>query len=74
MILGLCILNKGFFIMSEKEKQEIMLQFKKFYNAMPLMSKKRLKAIADKELNTDSETKVDHSFIHCFRKLNSGRD
>ena len=53
--------------MSEKEKQEIMLHFKKFYNALPLISKQRLKAIADKELNTASDVQVNRSFLyrHC---------
>ena len=60
--------------MLENEKQEIILHFKKFYNALSLISKQRLKAIVDKELNIVTESKVDQSLTYSFRKLNSDRD
>ena len=52
--------------MSENKKQEMILHFKKFYNALPLISKQRLKTITDKELNTVSEPKCNQSFLYRY--------
>ncbi len=60
--------------MPENEKQELILHFKKFYNALSLISKQRLKAIADKELNTVSQANTEQSLINSFRKLSADRE
>lgn len=60
--------------MPENEKQELILHFKKFYNALSLISKQRLKAVADKELSTVNQSNTEQSLINSFRKFSADRE
>ncbi len=56
--------------MQENQKQELILHFKKFYNAMSSVTKQRLKAIAEKELSIAPGTNKEQSFQYCHCERN----